>query len=74
MTYMFNEEVPSGAPLIVFVFRCFLFLVFLTIINRNRCFLFLVFLTIINRNTYVWPTYHKAELRWGRASIAMYMA
>ena len=55
---MFNEEVPSGAPLIVFVFRCFLFLVFLTIINRN---------------TYVWPTYHKAELRWGRAFIAMYM-
>ena len=48
MTYMFNEEVSSGAPLIVFV---------------SRCFLFLVFRTIINRNTYVWPTYHKAELR-----------
>ena len=27
-----------------------------------------VFLTIIQRNTYVWPTYHKAVLRWGRAS------
>ena len=36
-------------------------------------FLFFVFLTIIQRNTYVWPTYHKTELRWGRASIAMYI-
>ena len=27
----------------------------------------------IQRNTYVWPTYHKAVLRWGRASIALYI-
>ena len=36
-------------------------------------FLFFVFLNIIQRNTYVWPTYHKAVLRWGRASIALYI-